>query len=116
MKGTDRKKAEKALLAEFEKLATEPVAPEEMKRVLRTIIAGMIFDREDVHKLADGFINAVAMTDLEYLKTYLQRVQRVTPADVQRVAKKYLDAQKRVVVFSVVPKKKESGAGAPNTP
>jgi zinc protease len=107
MKGTDRKKAEAALLAEFQRLADEPVSAAEMKRVVKTIIAGMIFDREDVHKLADGMINAVAMKDLDYLKTYLQKLQAVTPADVQRVAKKYLDPEKRVVVFSVVPKKKK---------
>ncbi len=108
MKGVDRKKAEEALLAELKKLSEESMSPAELKRVLRNVTAGMIFDREDVHKLADSMINAVATTSLDYQKTYLQKVQGVTPADVQRVAKKYLDPDKRVVVFSVAAKKKDA--------
>ena len=54
-----------------------------------------------MHKLADGMINAVAMTDLDYLKTYLQKVQGVTPADVQRVAKKYLQPEKSTTLYVV---------------
>ena len=107
MKGTDRHKAETALLAEFQKLIDEPVSAEELKRVERNVIAGMIFQREGTHELADGIVNAVATTDLDYLRTYLPRIQAVTAADVQRVAKKYFDPQKRVVVWSVAKKEPE---------
>jgi zinc protease len=108
MKGVHRDKAESELLHELKRLASEPISPDEMKRVLRTVTASMIFDREDVHKLADSMAQAAATTGMEYQKKYLQKLQAVTAADVQRVAKKYLDPDKRVVVFSVAPPKKDA--------
>jgi zinc protease len=111
MKGVERKKAEKALLAEFEKLATEPVSPAEMRQVVRSVVAGMIFQREGMHELADGIVNAVATTDLDYIKTYLSKIQGVTTDDVMRVSKKYFNPEKRVVVWSVAPQKSGEQVG-----
>ncbi|HEV3142277.1 MAG TPA: pitrilysin family protein, partial [Gemmataceae bacterium] len=114
MKGKDRKKAEQALLHELRELAEKPVDEAELKRAKRSIIAKTIFDREGVHELADSIVNTVAVTDLSYLKTYLPRLEAVTAAEIQAVAKKYFDPQKRVVVWSVpdsgqeAPKKKDA--------
>lgn len=103
-RGTDRQKAEKALLEELEKLAREPVSEAELHRVERNVISGMIFSHEDPHDLADSIAAAVATVGLDYLRGYLPRIRAVTPADVQRVARKYLQPQRRVVVASVLPK------------
>jgi zinc protease len=111
LKGADRHKAEKALLVELEKLSNEPVSAAELKRVTRSVIASMIFLREDPHQLADGMVGAVAVADLNYLKNYLTRIQAITPADIQRVAKKYFDPDKRVDVWSIPEGKKENGKG-----
>lgn len=101
MKDVDPAKAEKALLAQMDRLAREPVSTSELKRVQRNVIAGLIFQREDPHSLADSIVNAVAITDLAYLKNYLSRIQSVTPADIQRVARKYFNPEHRVVVRSL---------------
>jgi zinc protease len=112
IQGKSRDQAEKLCLAELKKLRDEPVQEAELKRVKRGVISGLIFGRENVHALADSIATGVTNNDLEYLKNYLPRISAVTAADVQRVAKKYFDPEKRVVVWSVPePKKDDKGGG-----
>ncbi len=106
-RGIDRMKAEQALLDELERLTREPVTEAELHRVERNVIAGMIFSLEDPHALADSIAEAVSTVGLDSLRGYLARIKAVTPADIQRVAQKYLQPQRRVVVASVLPKDEE---------
>ena len=99
--GKDRKAAEKLVLGELQQLADTPITPAELARVRQGIIASAVFDRESVHQLADNIAQGVTLNDLPWLKTLLPRIAAVTPADVQRVAKKYLNPNQRVVVWSV---------------
>lgn len=87
MKGTDADKAEQALLAELRVLTEKPVSDAELNRAKRSILTSHIFTQEGVHELADGMANAVAVTDLNYLRAFLTRIDAVTAADVLRVAK-----------------------------
>ena len=112
MKGTDPKTAEAALLAELRTLAVEPVTDAELKKVVRNIVAGLIFAREGTHELADSIVIATAASDLNYLKTYIARLQAVTATDVQAVAKKYLNPDKRATVLSK-PDKASGGRESP---
>src|SRR5262249_4051694 len=73
----------------------------ELKRAKRRLLAGAVFQREGVHGLADSIARGVTTNDLDFLKTYLTKIQAVTAEDVQRVAKTYLDPEKRAVVWSV---------------
>jgi zinc protease len=109
-KGTDCHEAEKALLAELERLANEPISEAELQRVERRVVANMVFSHEDPHSLADSLAHAFATAGLDYLRNYLPRIRAVTPADVLRVARKYLHPDRRVVVASVLPKKPESAS------
>jgi zinc protease len=97
----DDGKAEKLLMAELKKLADEPITDAEMQRVRQQLVAGAVFGRESVHALADSIAQGVTINDLDFLKTLLPRILAVTPADVQRAVKTYLDPEKRVVVWSV---------------
>lgn len=108
LKGKERAKVEELVLAELKKLADEPPSEAELKRVRRAMLASEVFTRESTHSLADSIARGVTTNDLEYLKTYLARIQAVTAKQVQLTAKKYLDPEKRVVVWSVPP---GSGAG-----
>ncbi len=101
LKGKSRAEAEALLLKEIEKVRNEPVKPAELKRALRGILASRVFSSESVHGLADSIAQAVTTNDLDYLKKSLPTLLAVTAADVQRVAKKYLDPEKRVTVWSV---------------
>jgi zinc protease len=112
--GQDRGYAEKLLLAELARLRDEPVSEAELKRVRQMVLAGLVFGRESVHDLADSIAQGVTVSSLEYLKSYLPRIMAVSAADVQRVARKYLDPEQRVTVWSV-PRKgegEERGSGA----
>lgn len=117
LKGKDRKKAEAIVFEELTKLAKEPITAAELKRVRRGIVASFIFSREGVHSLADLVSRTVIRNDLDYLKTYLDKVLAVTPADIQRVAAKYLTQPKSVVVWSIPegdePKPKGDGKDQP---
>jgi zinc protease len=108
LKGKDRAKAEKLVLKELQRVRDEPMTDAELKRVKQNIVAGSVFARESVHGLADSIAQGVTTNDLEFLKNYLPRVLDVTAADVQRVAKKYLDPEKSVTVWSVPSSKKGS--------
>ena len=111
LKGKDRAKVEQLVLAELKRLADEPPTEAELQRVRRSMLASEVFTRESTHSLADSIARAVTTNDLEFLKTYLPRVQAVTARQVQEVARKYLDPEKRVVVWSV-PKEGDGGQGA----
>ncbi len=101
LKGKDRKKAETIVFEELTKLAKEPITEAELKRVRRGILAAYIFSREGIHSVADFTARSVMLANIDYLKTYLEKVMAVTPADVQRVAAKYLSEPKSVVVWSI---------------
>jgi len=115
LKGKDRAKAEAAVFDELKKLAAAPVTPEELKRVRRRMLASFLFSRESIHSLADLIARSVTYQDVDYLKTYLEKVMAVTPEDIQKAAGKYLAQASSVVVWSVpedeaAPKKKDSAA------
>ncbi len=99
--GKNRAKAEELVNSELKRLADQPVPKEEMDRVRQLLVAGAVFDREAVHQLADNIAQGVSVNSLDWLKTLLPRIAVVTPEDVQRVAKKYLNPDHRVVVWSV---------------
>ncbi|HLN33285.1 MAG TPA: pitrilysin family protein [Gemmataceae bacterium] len=111
LKGKNRAKAEDAVLDELNKLRDQPVPEAELNRVKKAVIAAIIYGRESVHSLADSIARGVTTNDLEFLKTYLPRIQAVTPQDVQEAAKKYLDPDRRVVVWSVPGAASGAGAG-----
>jgi zinc protease len=110
LQGKDPDKAEQTVLAELRALRDQPVSEAELKRIKRRLLAGTIFSRESVHALADSIARGVTTNDVEFLKTYLPRLQAVTAQDVQAVARKYFDPQQRVVVWSVprTPPRQES--------
>jgi zinc protease len=115
LQGRPRDKAEQLVVEELKRLSAEPVSAEELNRVKRGMLAGMIFGRESVHELADSIARGVTTNDLDYLKTYLARVNEVSAAEVQAAARRYLDPERRVVVWSVS-QEGRGGAGPATEP
>jgi zinc protease len=101
LKGADRNQGEELVLKELQRLSEEAVSPAELERAKQGILAGTIFARESVHRLADSIARGVTTNDLEYLKTYLPRIAAVTAQDVQAAARQYFRADARVVVWSI---------------
>ncbi|HEV3118997.1 MAG TPA: insulinase family protein, partial [Gemmataceae bacterium] len=101
VKGKDRARAEKLLFEEVQALREKPVSDTELKRIKRSLLASLVFARESVHGLGDSIARGVTTNDLDFLKTYLPRIEAVTAEEVQAAAQKYLDPQQSVVVWSV---------------
>lgn len=112
VKGKDRAQAEKIAFEQIAALRDNPPTEAELQRAQQNFLASTIFRQESVHGLADSIARAVTITDLDWLKGYLPQVMAVTPADVQRVAKKYLDPNSVVVIWSIPKGEKPAAGGA----
>jgi zinc protease len=114
LKDKDRKEAENFLIEELQRLRDEPVGDAELAVAKQQILAGTAFRLESVHNLADSIARGVTTNDLDFLKNQLLQVNQVTAKDVQEVARKFLNPDQRVVVWSVPGKKpaaEKIGAG-----
>ncbi len=80
---------EKALLAEIAKIETDGVTAAEVARVKQQYIAADAYKRDGTAAIAGEINEWIAVGDWTLYVTFPQKVQQVTPADVQRVAKKY---------------------------
>ncbi len=88
------------LLAEIEKLKTQPITQAELERAKVSMRASYILGNRDINSQAIqiGFNQTVAK-DYRYSDLYLRAVERVTSEDVKRVAKQYLQRDRRVVGY-----------------
>ncbi len=99
--GSDDKpaEAEKVIRAELAALAEKPVAAAELQKAKNLFLTSALRERETNN--GKGFTLGEALIlqhDASVVNTGLQKVQAVTPADVQRVVKKYLIEGKAVVI------------------
>jgi predicted Zn-dependent peptidase len=76
---------------EFARLQNEPVPEAELNEAKRSIIGGFALTLQSPEGILARTLDQV-QNDLpkNYWDTYAERINRVTPQDVQRVAKKYL--------------------------
>jgi zinc protease len=79
-----------ATLAEAAALREPVVSADELEKAKRIVEADFVFERETVQGQARrlGFFETIG--DLDFEAHYLERVRRVTPADLARVARAYV--------------------------
>jgi zinc protease len=108
--GATHTQVEKALLAEIAKIKTDGVTAAEVERVKQQYIAADAYKRDGTAAIAAEVNEWIAVGDWTLYVTFPQKVQQVTPADVQRVAKEYLNEdQSTTGWFIPVPPKAEKG-------
>jgi zinc protease len=91
---------EKELLAEVDRLRNEPVSGDELAKSKNQLISGLVFGRQTVQDKADAIGHAaVILGDLSLVNRELAEYQKVTAADVQRVAQTYFRPENRTVVY-----------------
>jgi len=95
--GATHLKVEKALQAEVARVKTDGVTPAEIERVKQQYIAADAYKRDGTAGIAAEINEWIAVGDWTLYVTFPQQVQRVTPADVQRVAKQYLQDDQSTV-------------------
>ncbi len=98
--GRSLEELDRLILDEIDKLQTQPIMPEELERAKVNMRASYILGNRDISSQAIqiGFNQTVAK-DYRYSDRYLQAVDKVTIADVKRVAEQYLQRDRRVVGY-----------------
>lgn len=109
-KGHASQECEQAIYAEIEKLKTEPVAPEELQKAKTRARAGLIRQLDSNSGLAAELTFYEVITgDWRNLFKQLDKIEKVTADDIQRVAKEYFTSKNRSVgVIETVPTEKQS--------
>ncbi|PSB02854.1 M16 family metallopeptidase [Merismopedia glauca] len=89
-----------AILQTIETLQTKGVTLEEVNRAKAQLTASAILGNRDINSQAQQLGNDQTVTgDYQFTDKYLAGVQKVTPADVKRVANKYLKPSLRTVGY-----------------
>jgi zinc protease len=88
--GTKHEDAEKAALAEIEKLKKDGVTDKEVSTAAAKLLADSAFQRDGTYAIAGNLNECIATGDWTLYYSVDEAVKKVTAAAVQRVAKKYL--------------------------
>lgn len=84
-------KLEKSIVAQLDKLKTQTVSKEELARAKNKLISELLFKMNSNFGLAESltYFQAVA-GDWKYLTEHASVLEKITPQEIQDVAKKYL--------------------------
>ena len=98
--GQELQKIEQVLASEITQLRDKRVTEEELNRAKTQLVASVILDNRDITSQAMqlGYDQSTG-GDYRYTDRYLAAVQKVSVADVQRVAQTYFTLDKRTVGF-----------------
>ena len=104
-----------AALAETERLKEAPVAQSEVDKAIKQFVSGTLASRKTMTGQAQDLGGSwLAANDLNFSERYLAAVKRVTPHDLQRVAREYLTTANRTH-YALLPKgmsPKEAGVSS----
>ncbi len=107
-----RSGATEAIAREITRRAARGFAPAVIAKALRQLLVGEINTRKTMAGQAARLgVAEVVVGDLEYSRTYFERLRGVTSADLKRVIRRHL-VPERLTVVSINP----SPAAAPGTP
>lgn len=91
--------ATKAMLAEIDRLKTEPPTPTELSNAKDQLLNSFIFHYDSPEKtLNEQVLLAFYGYPSDFLAKYKSGIEKVTSADVARVANKYVDPAKLAIV------------------
>jgi predicted Zn-dependent peptidase len=93
---------EAAILAELERLKSEPVSPKELERILNNLDADLVRALRSNSGLASQLaLYQTVAGDWRYVLKSRDKIAAVTPADIQRVAAQYFTKSNRTVATLV---------------
>lgn len=88
--GARHEQVEHVLRDQLAKIARDGVTPEEVKTAIHQNLADIAYSRDGSAAIAAALIEDIAVGDWTDYVRRPEQLARVTPADVQRVARKYL--------------------------
>jgi zinc protease len=89
--GARHEDVEQALLAEIARIRRDGVAPEEVATAQRQLHTQNVFTRDNSAGIASELNEWIAVGDWTLYSSFWQAIAMVTPADVQKVARSYLN-------------------------
>jgi zinc protease len=95
--GKEVAEVEKAFDQEIERLQREPVGEKELQKVKNQVEASFIFGQDSIFNQAMLLARHEIALSWKAIDDYLPSIRKVTPEDIQRVAKKYLIPDNRTV-------------------
>jgi len=99
--GATQAQVEKALLAEITKIQAQGVTPAEVERVKQQYVAADAYRRDGTAGQAAEINEWIAIGDWTLYVRFPELVAAVTPADVQRVARKYFSPTEATIGWFV---------------
>ncbi len=113
MPGKSAADLEAGIYAEIERLKTDPIQTWELDKARNSAKRGVVSGLSSSLNLAVSLAeNALAYNDPGLINTQIDRINKVTAADVQRVAKQYLVPVNRTVIITTP---KPAGSAPANT-
>ncbi len=92
--------ATQAMLSEIGRLKTDPPTPTELKNAKDEVLNSFIFNYDSREKtLSEQVTLALYGYPPDFLERYKEGIEKVTAADVVRVANKYVDVSKLAIVI-----------------
>lgn len=90
-KGRTVEELERALLAQVERVRSEPVDQAELERIRTQLIAGKVYELDSVYyqALQLGMLETVGL-GWPLVDEYVEHLKQITPEQIQAVARKYL--------------------------
>ena len=102
--GHTHEEVEKALIAEFDKLRTEPISERELQRAKNQFFRDYIVDRESIRGKASQLAHAVVIhRDVTTADGEVEIFTNMKVSDLNRVAKTYFTPENRLVL-KILPK------------
>ncbi|MGP8097685.1 MAG: M16 family metallopeptidase [Steroidobacteraceae bacterium] len=109
--GATHEQVEQTLLAQIAKIKVGGVTEQEVARVKQQFLAADAYKRDGTAAVAGEINEWIAVGDWTLYVTFPQKVEQVTPADVQRVALQYLhEEQSTTGWFVPTPQAGEKGS------
>lgn len=101
--GVSTLELEQAFKDQITELRETPVSMGELDRVKAQVIANKVFEKDSMFSRAMqiGMLDSVGH-DWRLLDQYVEKVGRITPEDIQRVAKAYFD-ERQLTVATLIP-------------
>jgi zinc protease len=95
--GRDIKEVEASLSCEIEKLKNDPPAGQEVQKAKNRIESSFVMEQDSIYLEAMKYGIFEMLGDWRLMDRYLEGIRKVTPAEVTRVAQKYLKEDNRTV-------------------
>ena len=97
------------VLTQMKQFMTLPPAPQELRRIVTEMRVGELARKEQLHYYGLYAAPFLANADYEFLRDYTARLEQVTPADVERVARASF-SDLHYVASALVPEKSAEGS------